>query len=183
MPKHSLAIRATTDDPASLATIAQLERIASDYDLSKWIFTREVVIDRNSIPHSHPVLTLHTRHLDSDDLLLATFLHEQLHWFLVQQPEERVAGALRDLRALFPSVPDGPPEGAHDEKSSYLHLIVNYLELEALTEVIGEDRARAVLEFWVGDHYRWIYRTVLDRAGDIRGILSEHGLLDINAAV
>ena len=29
---------------------------------------------------SHPVLTLHTRHRRDDDLLLSTFLHEQLHW-------------------------------------------------------------------------------------------------------
>jgi hypothetical protein len=40
-----------------------LERLLKQYDLSKWIFTRKVIIDQGEIPHSHPVLTLHTRHL------------------------------------------------------------------------------------------------------------------------
>src|SRR5262245_43386378 len=69
-------------------TKAQLERLLKFYDLSKWIFTRSVVIDEKSIPHSHPILTLHTRHLKDDELLLSTFVHEQIHWFLAQKNEE-----------------------------------------------------------------------------------------------
>jgi hypothetical protein len=41
-----------------------------------------MVIKERAIPHSHPVLTLNTRNLDSDDQLLSAFLHEQLHWYL-----------------------------------------------------------------------------------------------------
>lgn len=67
------------------------------------------MIDANAIPSSHPVLTLHTRHLDSGDLLLATFLHEQLHWYLMSCPDERMEPAFEGLRARFPNAPVGHP--------------------------------------------------------------------------
>jgi hypothetical protein len=55
-------------------------RFLDKYDLTPWLFTRAVVIDDDATPHSHPVLTLHTRHLRDDLLLLSTFIHEQSHW-------------------------------------------------------------------------------------------------------
>ena len=38
-------------------------------------------IETGVIPHSHPVLTLNTQYIDRDTLQIATFVHEQLHWF------------------------------------------------------------------------------------------------------
>ena len=92
------------------ATQSQLERLLSQYDLTPWIFTTAVVIDEDSIPHSHPVLTLHTRHLKDDDLLLSTFIHEQAHWFLSQHHEDALK-AVAELRGLYPSIPLGFPGG------------------------------------------------------------------------
>src|SRR4030095_8928515 len=129
----------------------QLQRLVKTYDLSKWIFTRSILIDEKAIPHSHPILTLHTRHLKDDDLLLSTFVHEQLHWFLVQKGKE-TDEAMKELRALFPKVPVGPPDGAPDEEPPYLHLLVVSLEYGADREVLGELRAKQVMDFWAGDH-------------------------------
>ena len=139
-------------------------------------FTRAIQIDESAIPHSHPVLTLHTRHLKDDDLLLSTFVHEQLHWFLVQN-EKETQEAMKELRLLFPKVPVGFPEGSENDESTYLHLLVNYLEYQADKELLGELRARQVMEFWSTDHYTWIYRTVLERGRDIGNILLKHGLM------
>ena len=129
-----------------IQTRDQLQRLLKTYDLSKWIFTKSILIDEKAIPHSHPILTLHTRHLKDDDLLLSTFVHEQLHWFLVQNDKE-TKEAMKDLRALFPKVPVGFPNGAEDEESTYLHLLVNYLEYRADRELLGELRAKQVMEF------------------------------------
>ena len=159
----------------SRATRDQLLRLLQTYDLSKWIFTEKVAIDSNSIPHSHPVLTLHTRHLREDDLLLATFLHEQTHWFLDAR-REATDKALKALRRAFPEVPVGYPEGAADLESSYLHLVINYLEFVALVQVVGEQRARQVFDFWAQDHYRAIYRMVMERVNTIRAIVYEQKL-------
>ena len=68
-----LEISLKNKDQREEQTKQQLERLLSTYDLSKWIFTRKILIESRVIPHSHPVLTLSTRHLKDDELLLATF--------------------------------------------------------------------------------------------------------------
>jgi hypothetical protein len=164
------------DDAGEVQTKGQLQKLLAQYDLSRFIFTKEIIIDRSSIPHSHPVLTLHTRHLKDDELFLSTFVHEQLHWFLTQHKDE-TEQAVKDLRTIFPKVPVGFPEGADSEDSTYLHLLVNTLEYRADKELLGELRARQVMEFWATDHYRWVYRQVLDEGDKIRAVLRKYKLV------
>src|SRR5262249_62331169 len=91
-------------------TKEQLQRLVKTYDVSRWIFTKSIVVDERAIPHSHPVLTLHARHLLDDDLLLSTLVHEQFHWFLVEK-ESETKEAIAELRPLFATVPVSQPEG------------------------------------------------------------------------
>ena len=175
-------IRTTHNDPPELATKAQLEGLIAANDLRQWTFTHDIVIDEKAIPHSHPVLTLHTRHLKQDDELLSTYLHEQLHWFLTRHPAETKA-AEQDLARLYPNVPVGYPEGANDTESTYLHLLVCRLEQEADLAVLGKQRTAEVMQFWAGDHYRWVYRTVLADGQKIDEILKRHNLADPDARV
>jgi uncharacterized protein len=151
----------------------QLERLLKTYDLDRWTYTRTVRIESRVIPHSHPVLTLNTRYLEDDTAQVATYLHEQLHWFIV---ERGAAGdsAIAELRRVYPSVPSAPPEGARDEESTYLHLLVCLLELDATAEVFGEAPARRALGRW--RHYTWVYREVLERPEPLRRIARAHGL-------
>jgi hypothetical protein len=179
--QDKLDISLKSGSQSEIQTKEQLQRLYKTYDLSKWIFTKSILIDEKSIPHSHPILTLHTRHLKDDDLLLSTFVHEQLHWFLVQKDKE-TKEAIKEVRALFPKVPVGFPEGARDEESTYLHLLVNYLEYRADRELLGELRAKQVMDFWATDHYKWVYRTVLERTRDIGNIAFKHKLIPTNRA-
>ncbi len=158
-----------------LRTKEQLQRLLKTYDVSKWIFTDTIVIDEKSIPHSDPVLTLSTRHFKDDELLLSTFVHEQLHWFL--NPQKGKDEALKELRVLFPKAPVGYPEGAEDETGTYFHLIVNFLEWRADRDLFGELKARQIMEFWASDHYTWVYKTVLERPRDIWKIASKYRLI------
>lgn len=157
-------------------TKAQLQRLLKTYELTKWIFTKAILIDEKAIPHSHPILTLSTRHLRDDELLLSTFVHEQIHWFSTQN-HKNTEEAKKELRVLFPGAPVKFPEGATDEESTYLHLIVIYLEYRADRELLGELKARQVMEFWAADHYTWIYKTVLERPRDIGNIVFKHKLI------
>lgn len=170
-------IRLKNNDAREQQTKVQLERLLATYDVSKWMFTRTILIEsgRSVIPHSHPVLTLSTRHLKDDELLLSTFVHEQLHWFLVQRDKD-TESALKDVRAMFPKIPGAGPEGARDEQSTYLHLLVCSLEYMAVRELLGELRTKQVMDFWSGDHYTWIYKTVLERGRDIAQILFKYKL-------
>jgi len=156
-------------------TKTQLLKLLQTYDLSRWTFTKKILIDYQAIPHSHPVLTLHTRHLNSDDQLLSTYVHEQLHWWL----DEKLASTKRaedELRKLYPKVPVGFPEGAQDEESTYLHLIDCYLEMRADSELMGPQRTTDLMKFWAGDHYRWVYRTVVQDETKIAEIIKRNEL-------
>lgn len=161
---------------AEAQTREQLQRLLRTYDLSQWTFTKSIVIDEKAIPHSHPVLTLSTRHLRDDDLLLSTLVHEQLHWFLVQRQNDTDA-TIKELRMVFPTVPSRPPEGAQDEQSTYLHLLVCYLEYRADQQLLGELKTRQVMDFWATDHYTWVYKTVLERPRDIAAIIAKFKLI------
>lgn len=153
----------------------QLERILSQYDLEPWIFTKKIRI-AEGIPHSHPVLTITTQpeYLASDVRQLSAFVHEQLHWF-EEANREAAEKAVEDLRERYLDVPVGRGDGAGSEQSTYVHLIVCWLEYDAMTELVGKEKAQQILS--TADHYRWIYTQVLHDTEEIRSILSRHGLL------
>ncbi len=77
----------------------ELKDILGKYDLSKYTFTRQVVFEQGAMNHAFPVLTMNVRFVGSDDEMLSTFLHEQLHWWLRDHPNE-MQRAVRQLRAL-----------------------------------------------------------------------------------
>lgn len=156
-------------------TKVELQKLMTAYNLTKYTFTNTVIIDERAIPHSHPVLTLHTRHLNSDDQLLSTYVHEQLHWYL-DAHKSQTGAAEDDLREMYPKVPVGYPDGANDEESTYLHLIDCYLEMEADRDLMGRDRALAVMNFWAGDHYRWVYKTVMKDESTIAAVIDKEHL-------
>lgn len=162
--------------PNEAQTRDQLQKLLATYDLSPWLYTKSIVIDERAIPFSHPVLTLHTRHLKNDELLVSTFVHEQFHWFLAER-REATEEAIADLRKLFPSVPAGGVAGARDEYSTYLHLLVCYLEQQGVLRILGELKAKQVMDFWATDHYTWVYQTVISRSPDIGQILRNRKLI------
>ena len=173
---ESVEITLRNNTEAERQTRTQLKKLLAEYDLHGYTFTRHVVIDEHAIPHSHPVLTLHTRHLGSDDQLLSTYVHEQLHWYLTAH-ESATRAAEAALRKIYPKVPVGYPDGANDEESTYLHLIVCYLELQADRRLMGPERSTAVINFWAGDHYRWVYKTVLQDEMRIGKIVQNEDLM------
>jgi len=122
------------------------------------------------------VLTPHTRHLKDDELFVSTFVHEEFHWFLADKVDATNL-AIADLRKLFPSVPSGGTAGARDEYSTYLHLLVCYLEQQADQRIFGELKTKQIMDFWAGDHYTWVYRTVIDRSADIGRIMRDRKLV------
>jgi hypothetical protein len=156
-----------------LKTKAELEQILAAYDLSKYTFTSKVVIEEGAIAHSFPVITLNVRFLNSDDELLSSYLHEQLHWHL-QAHRNQTNAAIAQLRKLYPRVPVGPPEGAETEYSTYGHLVDCYLEIQADRQLIGPERTAAVIRN--KGHYTWIYSTVVRDESRIAAIVKAEQL-------
>ena len=89
--------------------------------------------------HAFPVLTLNARFADSENELLASFIHEQLHWHL-RDHAVQMQDVVARLRRMYPRVPVGGTAGAETEYSTYGHLIDCYLEVQATRQLIGPDR-------------------------------------------
>ncbi len=152
--------------PAEEAVVGEFQALLSGLDLRDWVRTPVVRIDETQIPHSHPILTIHTRARGKPDDQLSVFLHEQFHWW-VGERQTALAAAIEELRAIYPEVPVGGREGARDESSTYLHLVVCHLELQAMEALRGRDVGRSTLAAIT--HYTWIYDQVLNdpRVGEI----------------
>ena len=143
--KHGNTVEAQTEQ--------QLRALLRRYDVAPWIIASRIDIDFQAIPHSHPVLTLHARHRDQPDLLLSTFIHEELHWWL-ESHVEQTAAAVSELRKRFPVLAVGGLDGADT----------------------GESKAMDVMTFWSTDHYRELYKLVLSNEPSIREVVLAHGL-------
>ena len=65
--QNSIEISLKNNTRDEIQTKEQLQRLLKTYDLSKWIFTKAVLIDeKTAIPHIHQVLTLNTRNIKDD---------------------------------------------------------------------------------------------------------------------
>ena len=157
-----------------------LAALRKRHDLSRYEFTRLVQIQPAGATRSHPILTLGTRFADTEDMLLATYLHEQMHWYLWRlggPDHDPVAPFFDELVRRYPKAPTSLPEGARNYEQTYLHLVVCWLEVAATTELIGADRAKITASAPWG--YRWIYRTVLQDWEALGDLFRANGLLPL----
>jgi hypothetical protein len=152
----------------------QMERLAKQYDLSKYTITRDIVIERGAMNHSSPVLTLNPRFLDNDDLALSAYVHEQGHWLLMERYRADNSSLFEDLQRSFPNLDYRAPEGDGELRSSYLHIAVCMLEWQAMEELVGPDRARKEIEWKQRDHYTGIYTILLDHREQVESVLNRH---------
>jgi len=153
------------------------------HDLARFEYTRHVRIVPASATYSHPILTLGTRFAESEDHLLATYLHEQMHWYLWRlggPDHDPIAPFFDELVRRYPKAPTRLPEGARNYEQTYLHLVVCWLELKAVSEYIGWDRAAALAETNFG--YRWIYKTVIRDFAALEDLFTRHGILPMQPA-
>ena len=153
------------------------------HDLARYEYTTIVRIMPGGDTFAHPVLTLGNRFAENEDLLLSTYLHEQMHWYLwyLGTPDrDMVAPFYDELVRRYPDAPIELPDGARNYDATYTHLVVNWLEIAVTSEFIGRERAIAVAQ--KTRSYRWIYRTVL-RDWDLLGELYErHDIVPIRTA-
>lgn len=171
-----LSVSLAHGSAAEQRTRDQLLRLVEAYPLEKWIRTRTIIVDQDEIPHSHPVLTLHTKHLDRPDLLLSTFIHEQLHWVMSER-RTGLAAAVQDLQLMYPTLPVGFPQGAQDAESNYEHLVVIYLEYMADRALLGKRGAGHVMRYWSSSHYTALVGTVVRDEAKIGAVVKKHGLM------
>ena len=161
-----------------------LAALRQRHDLSRYEYTQFVQIVPGGPTHSHPILTLGTRFAESEDHLLSTYLHEQMHWYLwrLGGPDfDPVAPFFDELVRRYPKAPTSLPDGARNYEQTYIHLVVCWLEMTAMTELVGVKRAQALCNTNWG--YRWIYRTVRRDNEALGKLLRAHGLWPMRTPV
>ena len=171
-----LNIKLEHNSPAEQKRKEQIERLAAQNDLEKYTITRDLVIDQQAINHSAPVLTQNLRFLDNDDRALSAYVHEQAHWLLMERHRGEAREMIPELKRMFPNLPIAPPQGDGNEGTSYVHLVVLMLEWQALEDLIGAKRARAVMDFKRQDHYKALYATVMDNRQQMEKFLKHYNV-------
>ena len=153
------------------------------HDLSRYEYTSIVRIVPGSDTFAHPVLTLGNRFAESEDLLLSTYLHEQMHWYLwyLGTPERDMVAPFYD--ELVRRYPDAPDRAARRRAQLRRHLFASGRELAGDRRHIRVHRPRARHRVARATRsYRWIYRTVL-KDWDLLGELYErHDIVPIRTA-
>jgi hypothetical protein len=171
-----LNIRTKNGLPAEEQRKQQMERLARQYDLSKYTITRDIIIERGAMNHSSPALTLNLRFLDNDDLALSAYVHEQGHWYLMERHRPGNPQLFEDLQRTFPNLEYRVPGGDGELRSSYFHIAVCMLEWQAMEELVGAERARKVIEWKQRDHYTAIYAILLNRREQVEGVMNRNGV-------
>jgi hypothetical protein len=149
--------------------------LAQVYDLSGFLYSKNIFVESMVTPRSHPVLTLNTRYAERPHKILSSWLHEEFHWWMDQNPKKTKL-AINELKISFPNSPNGIELNAD---STFLHLIVCYLELKALSFYLGEKEARLIIEEMMNKDklYPWIYYQVLYKDLAIKQVIKKYKLL------
>lgn len=163
LAQQEVSISLAHGTSAELKIKNDLLLLLKTYPLDDFIFMEKVVIDEQApTPRSYPVVTMNTDHeyLNDPLMLLSTFIHEQLHWYLIENGNSSKEAFRASVKEEFPHLKVAEPLGDGDEGSTLSHLVVCFLEYQALTSLLGRDAARAQIAKM--DWYTWIYEQALD---------------------
>lgn len=150
---QTLNIEEINSNDQTVATRKHLEYFCQKFDLSPFIFTKQIQITSDGTSQSHPVLTLSTKSFQYPERILSIFLHEQFHWWADAANDDDFRSAMNDLKKIYPEL---PKEGvSHSVFSTYLHLIICWLEYKATSKIIGEEEAHKVILSYI--HETHIY--------------------------
>ena len=145
----------------AIAVREMLIALSTKYALGPYEYCKEVSIAPGVLPYSHPVIRLNTA-LFTETALLANYIHEQMHWYVTwysHKHTDQWRAVWAALEQRYPDPPIGRGEGADTLASTHLHLIVNWLEIEALGSLIGAEAAKKHVANL--HYYRWIYASVI----------------------
>ena len=184
MPDHpaDIAIDLSEMQRVSESIRSMLLKLRSKHDLAKYEYTRQIRVAPGEFAHSHPILTLNTR-VREENALLSLYLHEQMHWYENWYSHSNHDGWMEiwaSLTRLYPDVPAAFPEGASTAQSSYLHLIVNWLEIAATADFLGMDEAIRIASGSL--IYAGLYKIVLTDWDTLTCLYRDQGLSPIRLA-
>ena len=82
--------------------------------------------------------------------------------------------AVEELKEKYPDAPFGSNQGGYNKMSTYFHLIVNYLEYDAIKQLAGSRAAKTILKKRY--YYKWIYKQIINDPSYFKDLLIRHHL-------
>jgi len=163
----NISAKSNTINEVECVRIAR--QVIGHYDVP--IFTKEIVVEEGSVPHSHPVLTLNTKSKDPL-VIFKTLLHEQLHWFVQQQSQYQ--------EAIYYLKQNYKDNGEHNKSGTYPnsfweHLIVCFNTRNILVEVFSVDEIEHVYNQWQA--YPETEAFVVDNFSKLKNDLEKFGMI------
>jgi hypothetical protein len=166
-----LTVNATGDEAEKAKDV--LEKALNQYpSLGELIYTKKVNIESGILPHSTPILTLKAEEYRKPDVLLGTFIHQELerHWKAIGNK----AAMRKDLQEKYPTPPMQLPLSAENEADTYKELVLCGLEFQHLAKLIGEAKAKTA--FRHKTYYTWIYKTVAKDSEFFAATFKKYGM-------
>ncbi len=160
-------------------TANELANLRRKFNLKPFEYCQQIRIAPFETPYSHPQITLNTNYYSSLGLL-CMYLHEQMHWYVTwysHTHETLWMNLLETLKALYPAavIPNRPD--LESNFSSYLHLIVNWLEVH--TASIYYTSEEVAIHASKLPFYQWEYEQVTQGKEKLQEIYQNHKLLPI----
>ena len=161
-----LEITELVPDKRSHLMTQNLVHLTKVYDLTPLMFSKKVQINAGVKAVHYPVIILNTRFAEEPPKLLAAFLHEQFHWYLIRNPKKAKAVSAR-LKKMYPQIKDRA------------HLIICYLEYEALKHFQGPKVSSLIIQDFINKDkiFPWYYREVLKNGYVFKKILKQYQLV------
>lgn len=160
----------------------QLQQILKQYPLDDWIFTQEIKVVHGEDARSYPILQINTNHLKDDKVQLSVFVHENAHVFVAgAEKDSAETMVIQKLKALFPDPP------APKQKNLYHHIMVVWIEYDALLELFGEKEAREIMkrkiDYYIkkapdsplAQNYKWYNGIAMDKAQEVGRLMDQYG--------
>ncbi len=167
-----LQVQEVSPSKTTFLTKQNLLQLAQVYDLSAFYYTTKIFVKDKVLTHSHPVLTINTKHAHFPKRILASFLHEEFHWWVLRKPKE-TEQAIKLIDRYYPKL----AAKGKVRHSLMKHVIVCYLEYRALKFVLNESEADKISQQNIREkNYPWVYQEMLAKNELLESILAKSQL-------
>ncbi len=171
-PHDGLLISERNPDKSTFISRQNLHHLEQVYNLKAFSYQRNVIIDSTNKDHRYlleeTAIIIGTDYVDSPQKLLALWLHEEFHWW-ARIHEKELNPALTSLKKYYPKT----------SQSGRLHLLISYLEFEALRFYLEDKEARSIINSKIKKDgaFKWTYQQVLNNSSVFKKVLRDHKLL------
>lgn len=166
---ENIVVSSKNNDPEELEVVEIVKILYEKYNIPS--FTNIVMVEKGSIPHSHPILTLNARVKDPR-LVLKTLVHEQLHWYT--EEHFKYKDCINYLKTKYTD--DGEYSKSGTNLNSYWeHIIVCFNTRNYLQAILSVEDIEWVYQQWQA--YPTLEKLIAENQDQIKSDLEKFDII------